>query len=239
MRNAHRHPAWIIAAIGWAVILGSCSASDPAQENVATNRIAEVSVTNEDRAEPCPPEQLSCGRQHPITSDGVTAFRNEEMGIAALFPAGSQVCMSRSGDAPRGFYARYGTDEPGCPEREDGDARTTFMGIGSSFNPLFYRTLREAAGEDCQPPGDAVLRRLGRPPLAIAGHGSLVCQSMRPNGLIEISVYAMAGRWPDNDPEGVPYAIYWASLGTREDRLEQDVRMFRTFLNRLHIGLTS
>lgn len=180
---------------------------------------------------PCPAEQLSCGKQTPVISDGSRLFENDEMGLRAVFPAGSRVCMSRSGDAPRGFYAWYGTTAAGCPER--GDIPATFMGISSSFNALSYKSLREAS-HDCRPLSPVIRARLHGSLLKIAGHDSLACQSDGQNGELQIIVYALAGRPTD---EGAPGVVYFASLGSRADRLDGDLAMFRAFLGRLRVGV--
>lgn len=189
-------------------------------------------------AAPCAPGQLSCGLQRPIISDGIRVFRNRDMGLRATFPAGSRVCLSRSGDAPRGFYARYGATEPGCPERGDGPASS--MGIGASFNTTFQRSLGEAAAGDCGPLSGRVTALLAGEALAIPEHRSLACQADRRDGRVEIVVYAMAGSWPDGSPGGspgdAPRVIYWASLGTEPQRLGQDLDMFRAFLRTVRIG---
>jgi len=201
-------PRNILLAICSAVAaMGGCSPGAPADKgaNAAAPRSRPAAV-EPGKAPPCTPEYLSCGMQTPIVSNGRRRFRNEEMGLSAVFPAGSRVCMSRSGDAARGFYAWYGTDETGCPER--GDLPGAYMGIGSSFNAAFYPSLREAAGEDCRPPAGRVGRLLREAPLTIPGHRSLSCQ--RRGERIEISIYAMTGRWPRGFRETAPRMIYWA-----------------------------
>jgi hypothetical protein len=174
---------------------------------------------------------LSCGLQKPVRSDGIHRFVNGEMGVSAIFPPGSQVCLGRSGDAPRGFYAWYGATVQGCPER--GDIPATAMGINTSFNALDYTSLRRAA-MNCDPLSDKVRGRLDGGTFGIPGHRSLACQDLQNDGTIEITVYAMAGRseWSPHAPE----VIYFASLTTGPERLDRDLRMFRTFLGRLHIG---
>jgi hypothetical protein len=183
-------------------------------------------------APPCPPDHLSCGLQKPVRSDGIHRFVNGEMGVSAIFPPGSQVCLGRSGDAPRGFYAWYGARVQGCPER--GDIPATAMGINTSFNALDYTSLRQAA-MNCDPLSGKVRRRGGT--LGFPGHRSLACQDLHRDGVIEITVYAMAGRseWSPHAPE----VIYFASLTTGPERLDRDLRMFRTFLGRLRIGHVS
>jgi hypothetical protein len=159
------------------------------------------------------------------------------MGLLAVFPAGSRVCLTRSGDDPRGFYAWYGTSETGCPER--GDIPAAYMSVSSAFNALFYGSPREAAPSDCRTPSAAVRQLLRGRHLAIPGHRSFVCQEEEPSGRIELVVYALAGERPKLWPEGVPPIVYYAALGTIPPRLDRDIRMFRAFLRTVRVGLAS
>ncbi len=178
----------------------------------------------------CPAEQLSCGLQTPVTSDGARPFVNHVMGLRAIFPAGSHVCMSRSGDSPRGFYAWYGKSVAGCPE--GGHHPVAAMGISSSFNPLYYKSLRQVS-PDCRPLSSAVRANLHGSTLVIAGHRSLACQAEGQNGAVEITVYALAG----TIEEGAPSVIYFAFLDSKNERLNRDLVTFQTFLGRLRIGV--
>jgi hypothetical protein len=123
------------------------------------------------------------------------------MGLQAVFPAGSRVCLARSGNAPRGFYAWYGTTRTDCPER--GDIAASRMAISAMYNALFHRELRDAVGT-CHPLSDAFVQALGGESLAIRGHRSLSCQTDMPNRDIAIWVYALAGRLPDDGSDDQP-----------------------------------
>jgi hypothetical protein len=181
----------------------------------------------------CPAEQLSCGLQRPVVSDGVRPFRNDDMGLQATFPAGSRVCLARSGDAPRGFYAWYGSNRTDCPER--GDIPAAYISISSAFNAMFRHSLRESAG-DCQALSQSLARKLREQPLEIPGHQSMVCQQDASGNRIELLVYAMAGQQRDDASDVSPAVIYWASLGTTPDRWAHDIRVFRAFLHTVQIG---
>jgi hypothetical protein len=202
----------------------------------SANASVEVEAASATRAgpPPCPAEELSCGLQKSVVSDGIRAFRNENMGLSALFPAGSNVCLSRSGDAPRGFYAFYGKPQLGCPEGDFESPAT--MGIGSSFNATFIRSLQDLPSGECLPLRGRVAELLPGEPLAIVGHRSLACQEERKGGRLQIRVHALAGRRPDTLDEDAPIAIYWAFLATESNRLEHDLAMFQDFLRSLRIG---
>jgi hypothetical protein len=174
-------------------------------------------------------EELSCERQRPVVSDG-RRFENEEMGLSAVFPAGSRVCLARSGDAARGFYALYG-GVPGCRAEDFGAA----MSLSSSFNSLFYRTAEEAAPDYCGGVGSDLQEAAGGP-FTFPGHRSIACEELDHRGPITITVYALAGEPARGVPARAPAVIYFASIITRPGRAPADLRMFRAFLATAHIG---
>jgi hypothetical protein len=202
--------------------------------NVAGAQSPSSKLAGGDQLDPpsCPAEQLSCGLQKPVLSNGVRAFVNEEMALRATFPAGSRVCLSRSGDAPRGFYAWYGTSEAGCPER--GDIPASFMGLSAHWNAAFARSAEQAA-DPCRPLSGRVKRLLQGAALAIPGHRSLACARDGPEGRVEVTVYALGG--PADPDEGVPGVVYFAVLGSTPERLEQDLVRFRQFLRLVRVGV--
>jgi hypothetical protein len=222
--------AW--AATAAALALASCSGEPGGGAAAANQAGAAVRTAPSVAPPPCPEEELSCGKQTPAVSDGTRRFVNEEMGLSVLFPAGSRVCMARSGDAPRGFYAWYGTDAPGCPER--GDIEAVRMTLHGWWNALFHRDVGEAVGDWCKPPSPPIAKRLARRPLRFEGHESLVCEQPRPGGWTELHVIALAE--PSPSPGEPPRAVYDASLQTRPERLDEDLESFRTFLAASRIG---
>lgn len=194
--------------------------------------------TQSPSARPCPAEELSCGLQKPVISDGVRPFANENYGLRVTFPRGSAVCLTRSGDAPHGFFAVYRT-EAGCAERPE--RPPTFISIYAEFNATFLRSLAEVVPSDCRPPSGAVRHRIGGWRPALPGLRSVACQTLSRDGAIEIAVYAMAGTWPDGDtpPEArSPYVIYTVTLGTTPAHIESDVARFREVLRSLRIRPT-
>jgi hypothetical protein len=213
------------------VVHGACAQS--VRNELKASGEVQIALSPTTVPAPCPANELSCGLQTPVVSDGVLPFENHDMEIRAIFPAGSRVCLGRSGDEPRGFYAWYGTDETGCPERGDISAR--FMGISSSFNALSYVSLRQVAGR-CRSPTGAISRQLRSVPLAIPGRRSLTGQTKGRRGEIEITVYAMAGTPSYQEPKAAPRTIYFATLGTLPERLVEDTRRFQVFLRDLRLG---
>jgi hypothetical protein len=184
-------------------------------------------------AAPCASEELSCGLQKPVASDGIHRFTNSETDLSAVFPRGSRVCETRSGDAPRGFYAWYGKPAKGCPERRDIDAAR--MSIDSSWNALFYTSLSQVA-RDCVPLSPSLKRQLRGRGLSIPGVRSLVCGQEAKNGAVAIKVYVLAGA-RDAAPVDHLSTIYAATLETRQERARRDLPMFRVFLQQLRLGV--
>jgi hypothetical protein len=212
-------------AFAVAAIAGGFSRTD-------ASRTAARHIAGRGGATPCAPEELSCGLQKPVASDGVRRFTNSEMGLSAVFPRGSRVCKTRSGDAPRGFYAWYGTPAKGCPER--GDIEAARMSIDSSWNASFYTSLRQAA-PDCAPLSPSLKRQFGGGNLSIPGVRSLVCGQESKNGAVAIAVYALAGA-RNAAPVDHLSTIYTAMIETHRGRASRDLPMFRTFLRQLRLG---
>jgi hypothetical protein len=185
------------------------------------------------RPPPCPPEELSCGLQKPVVSDGVHPFVNEEMGLRVMFPRGSQVCLTRSGDAARGFYTSLEPVE-GCPERPN---RRFFISINTMWNATFHPSAVDY-WEGCLPPSGAVRQRLMSGELSFPGHRSMTCQETSDDGMIVLSVNALAREHSGEDlpPEfRTPSTAYSATLGTTLKRLDEDLPRFRRILRSIRI----
>jgi hypothetical protein len=216
-----------------AVIVGcsprhETSAQDSAHLKPAPSRVAA--------AIPCSPDELSCGLQKPVVSDGKRRFINAEMSLGAVFPRGSRVCMTRSGDAARGFYAWYGVETVGCPER--GDIQATRMTINSYWNATFYTSLRQVMEHmpNCTRTSGSLKRILRGSSLAIGTVPSRACARDGQNGAFEIDVYALAGRPLSDTLSRAESTIYVASLETSAERANRDLAMFQTFLRQLRVG---
>ncbi|HMG46352.1 MAG TPA: hypothetical protein VK614_02680 [Allosphingosinicella sp.] len=183
----------------------------------------------------CPPEQLSCGRQQPIVSDGSRRFWNEDFWLGVTFPRGSRVCLTRSGDAPHGFFARYGPVQD-CAERPDRGPE--FIAIYAEYNALFETSLRAIVPADCGPLSSPVRRHLGRGGLSFPHYRSVACQTPVGGGAIEISVHALAGPWQraDSIPGRSRAAVYFATLGTTPAQLDADLIRFRRVLGSVQIS---
>lgn len=223
---------------GWAVLLLpaalAAACSQPASNAVpeAANAVNAAAPTLPD----CPETQLSCGRQRPIVSDGITPFVNESYYLAMVFPRGSQVCATRSGDAPHGFFAVYGAP-PGCPERPNRPPR--FITLYAEYNALFITELSEIVPDGCRPLAGDTRRRLSGPGLSFPGSPSILCETRAASNRFEISVYTLAGPSHDGDGPGAPRiraATYFMTLGTDAAHFDEDLVHFRAVLASVRIG---
>lgn len=217
---------------GIALLAGACTASGP--ENNAANQINLNAIMNALPPADCPEEELSCGKQRPVVSDGVTRFRNEDMYLSVVFPAGSQVCMTRSGDTPRGFFAIYGA-APGCQEPPRRPPR--FIVLNTMYNAVFYETIGDAV-EDCDPLSAETRQRLGGVPLVRPGFKILACETRGPAGAIEIHLNFLGGPWQEGETprSRVRTVIYYFTFGTTPDHFDEDVARFRRVLASVRIA---
>lgn len=180
------------------------------------------------RARPCPADELSCGKQKPVKSDGIRPFTNGDMGLSVVFPRNALVCMGRSGNTPRGFYSwiRFPTN---CSEPGPSDA-PAYVRIYASYNTLEWAAPQQAF-LSCKPLSPVLATRLGERKLEFPGHHSAVCQHRIQNG-VELTVIALAG--PKCD--GIRSVTYDATLGTTWLRFGMDVKNFENFLRSAKIG---
>jgi hypothetical protein len=180
----------------------------------------------------CPAEELSCGKQKPVRSNGRDPFVNDDMQIRATFASGSEVCLTRSGDAARGFFAWLEPTGNPCSENPD---RKSYLAIDSNFNSNFVKTLLEAAGGRCDPLPAGILEHATARDFAIPRHRVLVC-GQRMSAGIGLTVYALGGGTEDSGDGEYQAREYRATLGTTERRAKADIAAFRKFLGSLELG---
>src|SRR5437763_5456851 len=133
------------------VMAFSVAASAPVHTSYSPGRVPPAG------SKECRAEELSCLKQHPIRSDGLHSFNNGDMGLSVVFPLGALVCMGRSGDAPRGFYAWLGVPT-NCSERTPDDL-PGYFGIYASYNSLEW-TSPQQAFQSCKAISPQLSRRL-------------------------------------------------------------------------------
>lgn len=223
-------PALLLAAMGLGGLMmsrmptGGPSPSSPPRPAQAPPRVAPE----------CPPEELSCGLQKPVIANGAHRFENETYGLRMSFPRGSEVCLTRSGDYPHGFFAVYAR-RAGCLERPQ--RMPPFVSVYAEFNALLETSLLRAA-RGCDPLSAALRRRVGPAPLAFPHYRSIACRQPSRPGTIEIVVHALAGPWERNDPElprRTRAILFAATLGTTPARLAPDLARFRRILGSIEI----
>lgn len=232
------------AVVLLAMLTGACQGAVP--DNAPGNQPRAVAAApapaaaarpadNVAVARDCPDyARLYCGHQRPVVSDGRTAFRNPDMFLSAVFPAGSHVCMTRSGWTPRGFFAVYGAP-PGCPERPERPPR--FIVLNAIYNAAFDQRIEDAV-QGCDPLSAETQRRLSGAPLAMSGFKTLVCETHGPAGAIEITLNFLGGPWQEGDTprSRVRSIIYDFHLGTKPDHFDEDLARFRQVLASVRIA---
>lgn len=180
----------------------------------------------------CPEDDLSCGRQRPEVSDGVTRFSNDNMYFSAIFPAGSQVCLTRWGTAPHGFFVVYGTTQR-CPERPERPWR--YIVLDASYNAPFYERVEDSLGGPCTPPSAGHRQRLSGLGSVFLGVPILLCETHGPGGNFEIGMHFLSGPLWDRGSR-LRKAIYDFSLGTSEATFDEDLARFRRVLASVRIA---
>jgi hypothetical protein len=203
--------------------MGGCSPSGD------RNSVAEARQTS---SNDCPAEELSCGKQKPVRSNGRDPFVNDDMQIRATFASGSEVCLTRSGDVPRGFFVLLEPMANPCTENPD---RKSFLAIDSNYNSIDHRTLLEAAFGDCDPLPAAIRAHVSKRDFSIPHHRILVCGESVSTG-IGLTVYAMGGGMADSGEYMTQRIEYRATLATTEQRAKADLAVFREFLSSLELG---
>jgi len=208
---------WIVSAIdhdGW-----------PAAHAVRIDtRSARTSLI------PCPADKIQCGMERPRVSDGRSAFRNDRLGLVAIFPASRAVCTSRADDGePRGLFAMVRAPDIPCDildaSREMGVeiARSGKNGcISVAAKSVPWRALSPETEKLFQSP----LPTLG-------GRPSVICE-LHEHDQIQISIYASA---PSLSPtEHSRETLYEAYIVTTPVHLVEDILSFEAFLKTLRIG---
>jgi|GEM_PF-5597592 len=175
---------------------------------------------------PCPAEQMRCGMEQPVVTDG-RVFRDARLGLAAAFPAGMPVCKSWTefSDEPLGFHAMYRPADIPCENTDQ--SRTLGLEIVTAG------TSRETLPPDCRPLPPASLQAFGGHVPSLPGHRSHICQETATDQ-IAIVVRTHASLPQANGQEKA--TIYEAYLVTTEADLAEDARVFEAFLQTAKIG---
>jgi len=177
----------------------------------------------------CPPEKIQCGMERPVVSDGRRVFRNDRVGVAAIFPASRPVCTSRGrDDEPRGFYAMVRAPDEPC-EVLDGSRQIGAEVAQSTKNGC---ASVEAPALPWRPLSPETARLFGSRP-TLGGQPSLACELRRDDD-IQISVYASAPSRPS--PGRSSGRLYEAYIVTTSAHLAEDIRAFEVYLQSARIG---
>lgn len=178
----------------------------------------------------CPADKVQCGMERPIVSDGRRVFRNDRLGLAAIFPASRPVCTSRGDDdEPRGFYSMV--REPDRPCEVFDDSRQ--MGVEVAQYRLNGCAVAQAPSVPWRPLSPATAKLFRNPAHTLAGQPAVACE-LHQHGQIQISLYAPAVSRSNPGPSAG--ALYDAYIVTTPAHLAEDVRSFEVFLEGVRIG---
>lgn len=148
-----------------------------------------------------------------VTSTGAPSV-NAEYGVSAVFPTGSRVCESLSGEHPHGFYTRLGDPGMACVPSSD-PPKVSSLVIWADYN-AGVQTVEDLSDPTC--PNRAPSMPDGTS-LAFPGHTSMVCETRLANGDVEVSVRTCLGTQVDafagpngDETHTVPALVYTAYL---------------------------
>jgi len=178
----------------------------------------------------CPADKVQCGMERPAISDGRSAFRNDSLGLAAIFPASRPVCTSRgTDDEPRGFFSVVRA--PNIPCEIIDDSRQ--MGVEVARSRKNGCTSVEAPSVPWRPLSPETARLFRSLAPTLGGQPSVVCE-LHERDQIQISVYAPA---PSSlTQERSPSTLYEGYIVTTPAHLAEDIQSFEVFLDGVHIG---
>lgn len=153
------------------------------------------------------------------------------MGVYAAYNTTYQ--RSASGALPRACR----------PPKPVAAPKQTANAAANSANPVVDAKPADAQPTDTQPVVGAtiapasVVDTKALSQLAFRRYKSVQCALVQPDGSIDIEVVTQGGKWVDGNDPGfqTPLVNYRASLHTTPDRLDQDLAMFRRFLEKVDI----
>lgn len=176
----------------------------------------------------CPAGKIQCGMERPTFSDGRRVFRNDRLGVAAVFPASRSVCTSRGDDdEPRGFFALVRAPDIPCDvldnSRQMGVEVARYRKKGCTAVDAPSLPWRELSAETAQ---------LFRTRPTLGAGPSFACE-LHERDQIQISVYAFADS-PSHQGASRG-ALYESYIVTTPAHLAEDVRLFEDFLKGVRI----
>jgi hypothetical protein len=178
----------------------------------------------------CPTDQVQCGMERPTVSDGRSAFRNDRVGLAAVFAASRPVCTSRgTDDQARGFYSMVRAPQIPCEVLDD----SRQMGVEVARSRKNGCTSVEAPSVPWRALSPETAKLFRSPAPTLGGQRSVACE-LHEGDQIQISVYAPA---PSRSIEGrSPGTLYEGYVVTTSAHLAEDIRSFEVFLEGVRTG---
>jgi len=156
---------------------------------------------------------------------------NKEYGFRVTIPSGFPVCYGDSGTHVHGVGTRL--DKKACKDNRPGPSFSIWADYNANFMPTALEALRDNPECDDVPPAWAAAEWNN----AIGGLRTAICRVDRPDGTTDLTLNAQAGKWPEGFEEetGKPYINYTVYFGTTKNRLENDLKTFKSFLKSIRI----
>lgn len=176
-----------------------------------------------------PADKVQCGMERPTLSDGRSAFRNDRLGLAAIFPASRAVCTSRGDDdEPRGFFSMLRAPDIPCEIIDD----SRQMGVEVARYRIDGCAVLEAPSTPWRPLSSETAKLFQTATPSLGGEPSVACE-LRERGHIQISVYALVD--VHSNPGRPPGTLYEGYIVTTSIHLAEDIQSFETFLEGVRI----
>lgn len=155
--------------------------------------------------------------------------RNDEFGFEVMFPHGGEVCIARSGDHPRGFYAWYGSTEPACNTTHI-DPSATVLGIYARYNTDFDDASSGRNELSCRDGSENVTDSPEFHGISIPRRAFVLCLARdRFDGVkLEIMTSYRPITYDDGELSNIIYYVYMTS---NEDLFERNLDKFRYFVS--------
>lgn len=176
----------------------------------------------------CPEDLIRCGMDRPVVSDGRRAFRNDELGLAVVFPATLPVCTLRNEDDEAvGFSAIMRDPDIPCDVLD----KVRQMGVGLVTHQLRGCVVPEAPSLGWRPLSAETAALFESGTLEVDGRPAWGCE-LRLGDDIEIRAYVAAAPPSDTAAE----ILYEAYVVTTSPNLAEDVRVFEGLLDNVRIA---
>lgn len=158
-------------------------------------------------------------------------YRNSEYAIRLEVPARYEVCVSRSGSHPFGFYYNLGG---GSCRLNTKSSPVSTVGLYGSYATMGKSSPSDSFPDDCHRRAPSPKIAFGK--LSISGHPTQRCAVQHEDGSIDIYLVTQVPDRSASDTLRPPSVSYVAFLSTRAGKLETDLLEFKKLLSTAKIG---